>query len=326
MIKTDVLIVGGGPAGAACAWYLQRHNVECLVLDREPFPRVKLCAGWIPPDVLADLEIQPDAYPHSLTVFTSLRIAVRGLHFSLPGRQYAIRRVEFDHWLLQRSGVPLVTHHVRAIERVEGGYVVDGAFFARYLVGAGGTHCPVYRTFFQDVHPRASDTLIVTQEEEFPYAYSDPHCYLWFMEHRLPGYAWYVPKSGGYVNVGVGGMAETLKANGDTIKRHWEALVEKLARRGLVRDYSFTPKGHSYYLRQDSNALRVDNAFVVGDAAGLATRDMGEGIGPAVKSGLLAAQAIVHGTPYCVDTIRRCSLLPAWLFKVHPRRPKVKNS
>mgnify|MGYP005622271267 CR=1 FL=1 len=316
MPRTDVLIIGGGPAGSACAWYLRRHNVDCLVLDREPFPRVKLCAGWTPPDVLADLDIRPEAYPHSLTTFASLHIAIRGVGFPLPTRQYAIRRIEFDHWLLQRSGGPVATHHARTIERVDDGYLVDGEYFGAYLVGAGGTYCPVYRTFFRDAHPRAQGTLVVTQEEEFPYAHTDPRCYLWFMENKLPGYAWYVPKAGGYVNVGVGGKAETLKANGDMIMRHWEALVEKLARRGLVKNYAFTPKGHSYYLRQNVNIVRVDNAFIVGDAIGLATRDMGEGIGPAIKSGLLAAEAIVHGTNYTVDTIRQYSLVPSWLFKI----------
>lgn len=316
MIKTDVLIIGGGPAGAACAWYLRCHNVDCLVIDRELFPRLKLCAGWIPPDVLADLETCPEEYPHSLTSFASLHIALRGVGFPLPTRQYAIRRIEFDHWLLQRSGAPVATRHARTIARVEGGYLVDGEYVGTYLVGAGGTHCPVYRTFFQDAHPRAQDTRIVTQEEEFPYAYTDPRCHLWFMENKLPGYAWYIPKAGGYVNVGVGGKAETLKANGDTIMRHWDALVEKLARRDLVKNYAFTPKGHSYYLRQNVSAVRVDNAFILGDAVGLATRDMGEGIGPAIKSGLLAAEAIVHGTDYTVDTIRQYSLVPPWLCKM----------
>jgi flavin-dependent dehydrogenase len=57
--------------------------------------------------------------------------------------------------------------------------------------------------------------------------------------------------------------------------------------------------------------VRRDNAFIVGDAVGLATRDMGEGIGPAVRSGLLAAQAIVHDTDYDLRAIARVSLLPS---------------
>ena len=316
MIKTNVLIIGGGPAGSTCAWYLRRHNVDCLVLDRETFPRVKLCAGWIPPSVIRDLEIDVAAYPHSLTAFKGLHIAIRGLKFRLPTRQYAIRRVEFDHWLLQRSGAPVQTHHVRHIERADGGYVVDGAYFGRYLIGAGGTHCPVYRTFFRDAHPRATGDLIVTQEEEFAYRYTDANCRLWFAENGLPGYAWYVPKANGYVNVGIGGKAAALKANGETIMQHWDAFVTQLDRLGLVQGYAYTPKGHSYYLRQKPRTVRVDDAFIAGDAVGLATLDMGEGIGPAVQSGVLAAKAIVHGEEYALDGIRATSLLPLWLYRL----------
>lgn len=316
MIKTEVLIVGGGPAGSACAWTLRRHNVDCLVLDRETFPRVKLCAGWIPPEVIRDLEIDVATYPHTLTTFKALYIAVRGVKFRLPTRQHAIRRVEFDHWLLQRSGAPVLTHHVRQIEQADGGYVVDGEFSSQYLIGAGGTHCPVYRTFFRDAHPRAADALIVTQEQEFDYPVTDPNCRLWFLENGLPGYAWYVPKGSGCANVGIGGKAEVLKANGDTIMRHWDTFVAKLERLGLVRDVAYNPKGHSYYLRQNTHNVRAGNTFIVGDAVGLSTLDMGEGIGPAVQSGLLAAKAIVHGTDYALDGIRTTSLLPPWLHKL----------
>jgi flavin-dependent dehydrogenase len=54
----------------------------------------------------------------------------------------------------------------------------------------------------------------------------------------------------------------------------------------------------------------VDNAFVVGDAAGLATADMGEGIAPAIRSGLLVADAIATGAPIDVTKIRRWSQSP----------------
>lgn len=320
MIRTDVLIVGGGPAGATCAWALRRHGFDVLILDRATFPRPKLCAGWITPEVLADLEIEPDDYSHALTTVTRLVLSVRGLRLRLPTNQLAIRRIEFDSWLLQRSGARVIQHHVRQIAPQDDGYVVDGEFFGRYLVGAGGTHCPVARTFFADANPRSPEVLIVTQEEEFPF----PHetrglgndCHLWFLEHGLPGYAWYVPKAEGVVNVGVGGRAEALKVRGETIQDHWAHLVATLEGLGLVYDHTFEPKGHAYYLREEKRRLRVENAFVVGDAAGLATRDMGEGIAPAVRSGLLVAEAIATGEPIDVSRIRRWSQLRliAWLL------------
>ena len=57
MRDIETVIVGGGPAGSTCAAELLRHGRQCLVLERRPMPRSKLCAGWITPKVLADLGI-----------------------------------------------------------------------------------------------------------------------------------------------------------------------------------------------------------------------------------------------------------------------------
>lgn len=313
MIETQAIIVGAGPAGAACAWSLRRQGIDCLILERETLPRTKLCAGWIQPEVLRALEMDVSDYPHTLTSFSALHVRARGLKLRIPTRQYAIRRREFDAWLVERAGVPVHTHHVRSIIHDGGHYVVDGTYRGAYLVGAGGTHCPVYRTLFSATAPRDAGALIVTQEEEFPYAHTDKRCILWFFENGLPGYAWYVPKADGYVNVGVGGSARQLEARGETIKEHWQHLVAKLETLGLVRGYGFTPRGHSYYLRGPLVPARTGNAYIVGDAAGLATRDLGEGIGPAVVSGLRAAVSIARGEAYTLEGIRAYSIRPAWL-------------
>lgn len=60
-------------------------------------------------------------------------------------------------------------------------------------------------------------------------------------------------------------------------------------------------------IRGRVDVCRMDNAFTTGDAAGLATKDMAEGIGPAVKSGLMAADAIVNGSRYHLGSIERKS-------------------
>lgn len=309
--SAEVLIVGGGPSGAACAWRLRQHGVDCLVLDHQRFPRVKPCAGWITPQVVRDLQLVPEEYPGGLTTYGALWISIRGVRFRLSTRQYAIRRCEFDDWLLRRSGVPVQVHRVRRIEQRSGMYAVDGAFTGKYLVGAGGTRCPVYRTLFRESSLRDRDSLIVTLEQEFPYLHTDPRCQLWFLENGLPGYAWYVPKTNGIVNVGIGAKLSPLRARGDTLRRHWWAFLDKLDRQGLVRGHSYRPKGHVYYTRQHRPRVRLGNALVVGDAVGLATLNMGEGIGPAVRSGLMAAEAIVRDSDYDIRSIHRLSLLPS---------------
>ena len=315
MIQKDVLIVGGGPAGSSCAWHLKQNGVDCLILDQQNFPRFKPCAGWITPELIRDLEIDPSDYPYGFTTFKSFEISIRGLKFTLPTRQHAIRRYEFDDWLLHRSGAPVQNHTVKTITQVNDGYLIDGMYSCKYLIGAGGTHCPVYRILFQPANPKTAGSLIVAQEEEFPYPITNDRCHLWFLENQLPGYAWYVPKANGYVNVGLGGMARQLKTNGDTLKNHWDRLIKKLEEMELVRSHAFKPSGHYYYLRQSPSEVRIDNAFIVGDAAGLATLDLGEGIRPAIQSGLLAADAILHDRDYSLKSIPKYS----WPSIIRPR-------
>ncbi len=308
MIKKDVLIIGGGPAGSACAWRLKQNGADCLVLDAQTFPRFKPCAGWVTPGCLRDLALTPESYPHGLVTFREFDIALRGLRFQLRTHQHAIRRIEFDDFLLRRSGAAVVQHAVKVIRQLDGGYEVDGEYQARWLVGAGGTHCPVRRQLYDAEWPRSADALVVAQEDEFYYPARDERCRLWFLQNGLPGYAWYVPKANGWLNVGVGGMEAQLKAKGDTLKRHWNLLVKQLEQDGLVRGYEYHPSGHSYYLRRDRGEIRRGNAFLAGDAAGLATRDMGEGIHPAVQSGLRAANAILTGGEYSLRGIQGLSL------------------
>jgi menaquinone-9 beta-reductase len=307
MIHTDVIIVGGGPAGSACARRLIQRGIACLVIDRRRFPRAKPCAGWITPAVVKDLGLEPGEYPHSFTTYRALTVSIRGFTVTLPNRQHAIRRVEFDQWLLNRSGARVCEHTVKSIVQSGSGYVVDGEFAGQYLVGAGGTYCPVYRAMFRTVHPRTRGGLVVALEEEFACPPASDDCRLWFWK-GLPGYAWYVPKSGGFVNVGVGARAGDLASSGGNLRTHWEEFVEKLQRAGLVRGRSYTPRGHGYYMRQRLEGVRKGNALITGDAAGLATVDLGEGIGPAIRSGVLAADAIASGGDYSLRSIPRRSL------------------
>lgn len=305
MEQRDVIIVGGGPAGASAAGELVRRGVDCLVIDRETFPREKLCAGWITPEVVDDLGIDPDEYPHRFLTFDVLDIAIKRLHVPLRSPQHSIRRYEFDAWLLERSGAEVRQHNVRQVVADDDGYVLDGSLRCRYLIGAGGTRCPVFRDLFRPERPREKALQAVTLEHEFAYDWQDDRCHLWFLDAGLPGYAWYVPKADGYLNVGVGGMADKLKRKGDDIHRHWRRLVARLEESGLVQGGLLPdkPGGYSYFLRDRADRPRLGNAFVVGDAAGLATRDMCEGIGPAVRSGLLAARAVAAGDDYRLDGV-----------------------
>lgn len=307
MRSVEVLIIGGGPAGSTAAWKLRRAGRDVLLLDREPFPRLKLCAGWITPEVVTDLGMDVRAYPHSLITYPRLRMHFGRLQVPVPCVQHSIRRFEFDAWLLERSGVEVLEHNVRQIVPDGDGYVIDEAFRCRYLIGAGGTRCPVYRTLFRELNPRASELQLVTLEHEIRYDWQERDCHLWFFGHGLPGYSWYVPKERGWLNVGVGGIAARMKNSGHDIREHWGYLTQSLEG-GLAPGAQYDPTGYSYFLRGNVEVVRRGNAFITGDAAGLATRDLGEGIGPAIRSGLRAARAITDAAPYELGDVSGTSL------------------
>jgi flavin-dependent dehydrogenase len=116
-----------------------------------------------------------------------------------------------------------------------------------------------------------------------------------------------VPKERGWLNVGVGGIAARMKNSGHDIRAHWGYLTSMLET-GMAPGAHYDPTGYSYFLRGNVEVVRRDNAFITGDAAGLATRDLGEGIGPAIRSGLRAAQTILEGSPYALGDVSGTSL------------------
>jgi flavin-dependent dehydrogenase len=307
MRSADVIVVGGGPAGSAAADRLAKGGADVLVLDRANFPRHKLCAGWITPEVVHDLGLDVARYPHGFLSFRRLHWHVYGIRLPLPCVQHSIRRLEFDDWLLRRSGAETIPHAVREIRRDGDGYLVDGMYRCRHLVGAGGTACPVRRALFEEIQPRPRDLQTVTLEVEFAFDWRDPDCHLWFFEHGLPGYSWYVPKAAGWLNVGIGAMAARLKKRGEHIREHWRYLAARLSRQFGI-PLPDDPPGYSYYVRGPLESARIDNAYLVGDAAGLATRDLCEGIGPAIRSGFKAADSILLGKPFDLGQLASRSL------------------
>jgi menaquinone-9 beta-reductase len=304
MRHIETIIVGGGPGGSSAAWELRRQGRECLVLDRKPMPRLKLCAGWVTPRVLHDLAIDPANYPHGVIKLEKLKVFLgRSQRFAwtVPCVQYSIRRIEFDAWLLQRSGVEVVQHTVRQITADPTGYTIDGAFQCKFLVGAGGTNCPVKKALFDN----DQGDLIVTQEVEYETPIRNPACILWFPYTEPWGYAWYVPKANA-INVGFGGRRSRLE-KWDR-QRLWTDFLNLLKKEADIAETPPEPKGYSYYVGKRRKQLKRDRAYLVGDAAGLATVDLAEGIGPAVESGLLAARDILGQASYSPRTITRYSL------------------
>jgi flavin-dependent dehydrogenase len=303
MRHVETIIVGGGPAGSTCAWHLLKKGREVLVLDKAPFPRLKLCAGWITEKVMRDLHFTPRDYPHpilKLDIRTHLPKIPFALNwFPTTGENFSIRRVEFDAWLLERSGTPVQQHSVKAIRREDDRYIIDEAFSCRYLVGAGGTMCPVRRNLFDE--KRLKSRQLVTLEKEFEYPARKDDCHLYFFQRGLNGYAWYVPKGDGFVNIGIGGKSNYFKYSGTSIHDHFQSFLGDLVDQGRLDAETagdLKATGHPYFLYANEGEIKKDKCFLIGDSAGLASVDLGEGIGPGVESALFVADEILGEGEY----------------------------
>lgn len=297
MIRCDALIVGGGPAGSTCARTLRRAGWDVVVADRSTFPRDKVCAGWLTPGVFSLLDLDPAEYRDArltlqeITAFRTGVIGSRLIETQYPRTvSYAIRRCEFDDFLLRRAGVrvlegtPLTT-----IRRSGDRWIVNEAIEAPVVVGAGGHFCPVARHLLGS--PDTSPP-IVAKEAEFRLEGgaagipADPPVLLFCRD--LEGYAWCVQK-GEYLNVGIG------RRDGREFGGHVRGFIKLLEdNRTLKPQTPLRWRGHAYFASGvGPRPLIGPGMLIVGDGAGLAYPESGEGIHPAIASGRLAAETLI---------------------------------
>lgn len=295
----DVLIVGGGPAGSSCAWGLRGSGLDIALLDRQIFPRDKICGGWITPQVLTELGIDPAEYGRDrmlqpITAFRTGYIGGPVLDTSYNKTiSYGIRRREFDEYLLRRCGARVAEGvALSSLRRENESWVVNENIRTRLLVGAGGHFCPVAK--LSGAKP-ARENAVVAQEAEFEMdALQQAGCQvradtpeLYFCAD-MKGYGWCFRKRN-YLNIGLGRMDQ------HRLSEHVTAFVRFLKSTGRISfDVPSALLGHAYLLYGVSERnVSEDGLLLIGDAAGLAYKQSGEGIRPAIESGLLAAQAIL---------------------------------
>jgi flavin-dependent dehydrogenase len=301
METCDALIVGGGPAGSTCAWKLRQAGLDVVIIDVAAFPRDKVCAGWITPQVVTELGLDTEEYRQGRTFqpITGFRVGVIGGGSQVEtayGRpvSYGIRRCEFDHYLLTRSksrsqlGTPVST-----IRTSGGCWIVNETIRTPMLIGAGGQFCPVARRISG---PMNAQPLIVAQETELPIdsveresVAVEPEVPELYFCRDLKGYGWCFRKQD-HLNVGLG------RLDRHSLPRATAEFVAFLETKGrLSSQTSWRWRGHAYSLYASPHRRIVDaGVLLVGDAAGLAYPQSGEGIRPAIESGLLAAATIVE--------------------------------
>ncbi|RBY84463.1 NAD(P)/FAD-dependent oxidoreductase [Blastococcus sp. TF02A-30] len=290
----DVVVVGGGPAGAATALAARRSGARVLVLDREDFPRDKVCGDGIAAealDELARLGVDPATVTEGFPPVPRLRLrSPGGAGVERPLRRPAhdVPRKVLDQRVLAaavRAGAELRRHRVRRITAGDGRVEVDGVLTAGVLVGADGAESVVRRAL--GIAPNPPDRLAVAIRGYAPELPEHRGVQvIATTEQRWPAYAWSFPLGDGRANVGYG----ELVSGGATRA----ALVEGLHRL-LPGVAPAELRAHRLPLSTGRPRQPDGRVLLAGDAASLINPLTGEGIFYAVLSGALAGAAAAHG-------------------------------
>ncbi len=329
MLRADVAVVGGGPAGVAAAITLARAGRDVVLFDKARFPRDKCCGDGLTTGALRRYErlgLRPDAVASWQPVTeTWIRSpSGRTVRFPLPatGGVFAAvaRRSDLDAAFVdvaRAAGVKVydghaVTDAAQRHDLVE--LEVDGVgpVLTRYAVAADGMWSPLrkklgvsdeagylgewhaLRQYFTDVDAAAAHQL-----------------WVWFDADLLPGYAWSFPLPGGRANVGFGIHRSAGKPTHE-MKAQWADVLQRPHVRAVLgpdaRPEAPT-KAWPIPARIGATELTAGRVLFVGDAARATDTLTGEGIGQALETGELAAHAVIAGGPHrpslVADSYRR---------------------
>ncbi|HJX98331.1 MAG TPA: NAD(P)/FAD-dependent oxidoreductase [Chthoniobacterales bacterium] len=292
MELVDVAIAGGGPAGSTCAAFCAAAGLRTLVIEREKFPREKVCGDCINPGcwpVLERLEVaqQIRSSPHgALEAVEFIAINGKRIHIDLPlgdRSEIAIKRSLFDQLLLNRARVlgadireeatlialEKTTEHNWKID------IVREIFIARVVVGADGRNSTVAR--LRNLLPRPERERVSLQAHiPLPRDFGN-RVVLQFLPE---GYSGQAPVNGRELNLCLVGTPPTISSLRNWAERHFSLPADQPWR-------TITP------LTRDPVPVAHENLFFIGDAARVVEPFTGEGIYYALRSGELAAEAIV---------------------------------
>lgn len=289
MLKTRVLVIGGGPAGSAAARFLAGRGIETILIDRD-FSFVKPCGGGVPSSVFEELEIPSNQIKRHIDTIKIISPRMEALPIKLTGGFLAIvQRDEFDSYLrkaAEQAGARLLEAEFRSFagigrtivsEAVENGRNIR--IHSDYVIAADGVNSRA-RTAL-NIAPVPS---LVTLSEKI-YGERADSCEFWFGSAHAPRfYSWVFPQGSG-VSAGTGAL------NGKELKTLWQIFAGKrgLKEEGRLRGYKIPIWQGDFY--------NIGRILFAGDSAGHVMPLSYEGIYYAMKSGELAAAAIAEGKP-----------------------------
>jgi menaquinone-9 beta-reductase len=322
-LETKAIIIGAGPAGAGTSIYLTKAGIPHIIIEKDVFPRDKVCGDACSsrtafvlrkanPDWLQEIfdkseQFKPTAGGLFVTDDKYLSIAFNSKH--LPQGQtagFTTRRLVFDQFLFEKLPSPYATIYqnasVNSIERNDGVVKVTFAqkgeqyeVTAPLIIGADGDKSLVRKQFLNN--HAASKTFCVALRTYYTGVseLKENHIELHYLPEILPGYFWIFQLADGTANVGLGMLSDWIRKKKINLR---EVMLRAIENNPHLRDRFANAKrvdkiqGWGIPMCMKRQTVSGDRFMLTGDAAGLVDAFTGEGIGNALYSGMLAADAI----------------------------------
>ncbi len=325
ILHKEIIVVGAGPAGSSAAIQLGKAGQEVLLLDQAVFPRDKVCGDALTAKVVAalkdmDAQILEDLHQSEFAQASmglsfispsgeNLDIPFRKntqLHGHIPG--YTVPRYEFDHLLLKKAleytqvdfqGGTRISH----IERVDQGWKLSDKsgskqFRAKMLLLANGSQSALPRQVLpirRSLKDYASGIRAYFKKVEG--THKQNFVELHFLKGLLPGYLWIFPLSQGLVNAGLVLRSHHIRQKRVNLRNLFREIIREhpLIRERFQHAEAISPlRGFGLPLATRKWPVSGERFLLLGDSAALTDPFSGEGIGNAMISAQLGAQATLE--------------------------------
>ena len=319
IIETDIVIIGAGPAGCSASLYLAQFGIPHVVVEKEVYPRDKVCGDALSGKVVSQLKKINPAWLDELKLDTQEFIPSWGVVFSAPdGNEVAIpfkhkphetehspgfvtKRVDYDYWLFQKLdrkwAKVLEGTEVKDVIINEMGVSVisdNTEIKAKLLISAEGTRALVAKKYggYKMEHQHYCAGLRAYYDG-VKGLHKDGFIELHFVKESLPGYFWIFPLPNGQANVGIGMLSKYVSKKKVNLKKLMLEVLESEKFKERFKDARLQDKIQGWGLPLGSKKKRPisGNRFMlIGDSGSLIDPFTGEGIGNAMFSGKWAAE------------------------------------
>jgi menaquinone-9 beta-reductase len=325
--QVEVAVIGGGPSGAACAYWLAEAGHDVLLLEKKRYPREKTCGDGLTPRAvkqLDDMGLADQLSRHHR--FDGLRSIAFGrtlelrwpAHPDYPDHGYVVTRHDLDQMVAERAVKAGATlwQGAEAVAPITEGDAVRGAVVKRKAGGGsdgkGGTEevRARYVVVADGANSRFGRALGTSRNRAYPlgmairgYYRSPRHDEPWIESHLdirdragkvLPGYGWIFPVGDGRVNVGVGLLSTFNRWKSVNTSHLMEGFVDYAPASWDLRPETSCgpPTGGKLPMALSVGPRHGPTHLVTGDAGGAINPFNGEGIAYAYETGRMAAGAV----------------------------------